>query len=405
MTNKPKVLILGASAESAAFMELLLQEGLSLVCLDKKPALPVALLQRHQSNLKCLALDFSQVDLVKELVLKEHISHTIALPVGRSLVVLGQINDEFNFAGPSYEITDTLTNKLKFHEFCATHGINHAPYISLAPESLPLSASTIEHIEQTLGYPLIAKPNMGSGSLGVRVIASRADLLSYRLPERFAHSTLLLEKLIVGTEFSVNVLVDNVGEAYLMGLFKKEISPEPYRQEVAYFSANFSSIIKELQPFFKDLINKLNIRSSFLHADTLISAQGPIVVDISPRLAGNKVLSLLCQAGNNPLALYHNVIVKGQKPCIKEQSNACVLRFLNFERPFVYRKPVLRSLDKIFNAQEQEHILRWRNELKYGYSYGPMVCGSDTLRGFIMAHHESLELADDLCRRFVAALV
>ena len=403
MTNSiTKILILGASAESVPFIELLLQEGLSLVCLDKKPALPVALLQRYQSNLKCLALDFSQVDLVKELVLKEHISHTIALPVGRSLVVLGQINDEFNFAGPSYEITDTLTNKLKFHEFCATHGINHAPYISLAPESLPLSVNTIEHIEQNLGYPLIAKPNMGSGSLGVRVIASRSDLLSYRLPERFAHSTLLLEKLIVGNEYSVNLFVDAQGQCNIMGVFKKELSPEPYRQEVAYFSGDFSDELALIKPFFTNLVKQLDLRSSFVNADTLICqhSNSPIVVDISPRLGGNNLLNLLLKSGHNPLAIFHQAVVQSKKLELKAHSPSLVLRFLSFPHRFIYQ-----GAQPSFTPSEQEHILHAHHNLQIGQSYGAMEHGADTARGSVLVQHDSLESANALSLKYVRSLM
>ena len=402
--KEAKVLILGASAESEAFLQLLLNEGLSLVCLDKCPALPEDFLSAHAAKLKCLAIDFSNLALVREVILKEHITHTIALPVGRSLVALGKINDEFGFAGPSFAIADTLTDKLKFHEFCAAHQLNHAPYLCFESSALPLDERSLERIEETLGYPLIAKPNWGAGSLGVRVITSREELLSYRLPERFAEGSVLLEKLIVGDEFSVNILVDAQGKCNFLGIFKKAISPAPYRQEVAYFSANFVAEQALLEPFFNDLVSKLHLRCAFINADTLLSdtCKGPIVVDISPRLGGNRLLALLCQKGNNPLAIFRQAVIEGNDIVLNEYSEACVLRFLNFEQPFTYQgAKSLNSLDAIFSQPEQEHIVSWSNNLQKGQSYGPMQNGADTARGYILVKHPALEQADALSLRYV----
>ena len=401
------VLILGASFESVDFLQLLLNEGLSLVCLDKNPALPEDFLSAHATKLKCLAIDFSNLALVREVILQEHITHTIALPVGRSLVALGQLNDEFGFAGPSFAIADTLTDKLKFHEFCTQHDINQAPYLCFESSALPLDERSLARIEETLGYPLIAKPNLGSGSLGVRVIASREELLSYRLPERFAEGSVLLEKLILGDEFSVNIFADDKGECHIMGIFKKEISPAPYRQEVAYFCTDFSEYLERLKPFFANLIAKLQLRSAFLHADTLISKdeQHPFIVDISPRLAGNNVLSLLCQVGNNPLSIFKRSVIENKRPVIQECYQDCVLRFFNFEHDFVYHPSKQNpSLDLLLIQHEQAHIVQWRNNLQPGNSYGPMQNGADTARGFVLVNNDKISALNELTLRLIHAL-
>ena len=283
-----KILILGASAENTGFIQRLIELGLHVVCLDKHPTLDKDFVSQNVKQLTCIECDFINTQEVIDLVVKEHITHTIALPIGRSLVALGKINDHFNFAGPSFDAIDHLTDKVKFHQLCKDLSLNDAQYLYLNDGHTNTISAQISYIEQALSYPVIVKPSLGSGSLGVRYIANRAELLAYQVPERFINSPLLIEQAISGDEYSCNLFIDKHQKINLLGIFKKEISSIPYRQEIAYFVDDFSEVFDALLPSIQKIVHQLNIKQSFLNADIIMSELGKhYIIDISTRLSGS----------------------------------------------------------------------------------------------------------------------
>ena len=332
-----KILILGASAENTGFIQKLIELGLHVVCLDKHPTLDKTFLSKNVKQLTCIECDFINTQAVKDIVVQEHITHTIALPIGRSLVALGKINDYFNFAGPSFDAIDRLTDKVKFHQLCQELALDDAQYIDLNDGQPNTISSQISAIEQALAYPVIVKPSLGSGSLGVRYIANRAELLAYQAPERFISSPLLIEQAISGEEYSCNVFIDRHQEIHPIGIFKKEISAIPYRQEIAYFVDDYSCVFDAILPSMQKIVQKLNLSQSFLHADIIMTEQGKhYIIDISPRLTGNNVLKLLSFTNNNPIEIYYKEVLGNQSANFHKVQEAAALRFFSFDHDIVY---------------------------------------------------------------------
>ena len=407
-----KILILGASAENTAFIQKLIDLGLHVVCLDKHPTLDKDFVSQNVKQLTCIELDFIDTKAVIDLVVKEHITHTIALPIGRSLVALGKINDHFNFAGPSFDAIDHLTDKVKFHQLCQELALDDAQYIALNDGKNTTISSQISAIEQALTYPVIVKPSLGSGSLGARYIAYREELLAYQAPERFISSPLLIEQAISGEEYSCNVFIDKHQEIHPMGIFKKEISSLPYRQEIAYFVDDYSCVFDAIQPSITKIVQKLNLSQSFLHADIIMPEQGKhYIIDISPRLTGNNVLKLLSFTNNNPIEIYYKEVLGNQSANYHKVQEAAALRFFSFDHDIVYgaahgytSNQNALSLDSIFSHEERMNIIELENRMVLGQSYGAMKNGSDTKSGYIFAKGKDLDSANELTCRYLQAL-
>ena len=407
-----KILILGASAENTGFIQKLIELGLHVVCLDKHPTLDKTFLSKNVKQLTCIECDFINTQAVKDIVVQEHITHTIALPIGRSLVALGKINDYFNFAGPSFDAIDRLTDKVKFHQLCQELALDDAQYIALNDGQPNTISSQINAIEQALAYPVIVKPSLGSGSLGARYIANREELLAYQAPERFISSPLLVEQAISGEEYSCNVFIDRHQEIHPMGIFKKEISAIPYRQEIAYFVDDYSCVFDAILPSMQKIVQKLNLSQSFLHADIIMTEQGKhYIIDISPRLTGNNVLKLLTFTNNNPLEVYYKEVLGNQSANYHKVQEAAALRFFSFDHDIVYGaahgyapNQNALSLDSIFSHEERMNIIELENRMVLGQSYGTMKNGSDTKNGYILAKGKNLASANELTCRYLQAL-
>ena len=136
-STSPVVLILGVGLGSEPFIRELLQHQITVIVVDQKPILSTELTQHGQERglLTVIPHDFSDINMVEEVIAQYHVTHTLALPVGRSLTILGQINDRHHFLGPSFTAVDTCTDKIKFHRFLEQHSLNAPRYMVLPPRN------------------------------------------------------------------------------------------------------------------------------------------------------------------------------------------------------------------------------------------------------------------------------
>ncbi len=410
-----RILILGVASENIPFIKCLLDQGLRVICTDRTPAPNAAAeLAQYGDAFKCYAIDFSDDSKLDELVSNEHITHTIALPIGRALVCLGRVNDKFGFAGASFHAVDTMTDKHSFHKFCADHGLNHCKYMVIPHPADNSLRGSVETIESSISYPFLVKPALGSGSSGVIIINSRQELLDYRIPERFSSNDLLIEELIEGTEYSCSIIVDSQGNPSCMGLFAKFISKPPYRQETVYFSDDYTDTYKVIEPVIKLLCKKLKLKSCFINSDIIVTEKNePYIIDISPRLGGNSILDLLTYNGNNPLHLYKRCMLDGLEPQINVQKVA-VMGFFDFDHEFTYQgvtslttgqKSALQAdVAQCFNFEEKDLILNLVNNVQQGEQLGPMRAGNDVYRGHLTVKHDSTDCAYEMICRYLDAM-
>jgi len=77
------------------------------------------------------------------------------------------------FTGGSARMARVIVDKAETARFAAEHGLAFAPTVSTDDEGTHAAAAALAN---TYGFPLIAKPAQGRGSLGVRVVTCEAQL-------------------------------------------------------------------------------------------------------------------------------------------------------------------------------------------------------------------------------------
>lgn len=126
------VLVLGAGLGSEPFIETLLRLGVTVVVMDRSPQLsPELLASPLAQKLTVLSQDFSDLSAVDAAIAAHQVSHTIALPAGRSLMYLGQVNSRYHFTGPKLSAIDRCTDKHKFHQLLTQAGLPAPRYLAL----------------------------------------------------------------------------------------------------------------------------------------------------------------------------------------------------------------------------------------------------------------------------------
>jgi argininosuccinate lyase len=153
-----------------------------------------------------------------------------------------------------------------------------------------------------IGLPVVVKPIAGSGSIGVRRCASLAEVRAAAAavldvdPAELAlppQRAVLVEQYLAGPEYSVETLDDQV-----IGITAKRLGPEPYFVEIGHdFPARLSAGEQAaIGAAAREALQALGLGWGAAHVEVRLTAAGPRVVEVNPRLAGGMIPRLIQEA-------------------------------------------------------------------------------------------------------------
>lgn len=253
------VLCIGAGKEQTGPIRLARSLGLRVVAIDSNPAAeglkyadyPVA---RNPSN-AAFTLDLAKSCGVKFL---------LPVPLGRMLLVAGEIISELGLPGPSKRAAMLSTDKLEMRRTLREAGLSQ-PYSELVK-----SGTNISELLRGFSGQLIFKPRFGSGSRGVALVRDEDE--AKRCLEEQSGGDLLAEEPVKGTEFGVDGYI--VGNTFgILCIRKKEITPPPERLGIGYLISPEIHAAAELylQPVLKQAVKALDFTDCLWHADVIVS--------------------------------------------------------------------------------------------------------------------------------------
>ncbi|RKI30189.1 ATP-grasp domain-containing protein [Corallococcus sp. AB004] len=156
-------------------------------------------------------------------------------------------------------------------------------------------------------YPCVVKPTAESGSTGVRRVDSPEALLAHyralasrRVNERgqALAGEVLVEGFLTGPEFSVETVTLARGDTRVIGVTRKHLSAPPHFVELGHdFPAPLDD--GERQSLERAVVAALDAVGFDLgpaHTEIRLCAQGPVVIEINPRLAGGMIPELVRHA-------------------------------------------------------------------------------------------------------------
>lgn len=291
-------LCIGAGLEQLPAIQLAQQMGLRVIAVDGNPqAIGLTVADRG------IVMDIRDMQRVIELAATEQIRCVLPVPLGAVLTTVGAVNDALGLCGISkraaYFCTDkTLTNQ------CLTTAKLQIPRANTAATADEISSAAAE-----IGFPVVIKPRYGSGSQGVFVARTSAELQQH-LPwhlqqrQRYAPQT-LVEAFISGREVGIDGVV--VGNQPILLLIRdKEITELPFRLPYAYLApANISNEQQQqIRTTLKQAVAALELQNCLIHADIILGQDGQIyLIDISGRPSGFNLSAKLVPAaiGINPI--------------------------------------------------------------------------------------------------------
>lgn len=186
-----------------------------------------------------------------------------------------------------------------------------------------------------IGLPVVIKPVAGSGSIGVRLCTTGSEVRAaaghiletdHRELALPPQDSVLVEEYLDGPEYSVEVLGTRV-----VGITRKHLGPEPYFVETGH---DFPAPLAEperaaLAEAALAALRALGLGHGPAHVELRLTAHGPRVVEVNPRLAGGMIPRLVQEAiGVDMILQTVAAAAGGAAPSGPSRSGAAAIRFL-----------------------------------------------------------------------------
>ncbi|MER9436098.1 lyase family protein [Mesorhizobium sp. M0618] len=177
--------------------------------------------------------------------------------------------------------------------------------IAIPATRLATSITDVEDILTQVTLPVVVKPVCGSGSSGVRLCDSAAaaieafksakDVLVDQVD--LASPDILIQQYVEGKEYSAEIIAYD-GTLHCLGILAKHKGPPPCFVEVGHdFPAPLPEwSLKELASFAAGAVSALGLEFGPAHVEFVITASGPVIIEVNPRLAGGMIPVMLSHA-------------------------------------------------------------------------------------------------------------
>lgn len=163
-------------------------------------------------------------------------------------------------------------------------------------EQIPAAA---EHVK----FPCVIKPIDQSGSVYVLRLDTIEELSSayhamchdsWTEMGKGIGSVAIIEEYIHGKEFSVEGYVDSQGSE-IVSITEKFLGAEPYFVELGHIvQADIDNTTREhIQTYIREVIAAVQLSVGVFHCEIRLSSKGPVLMEISGRLAGDKICDLI----------------------------------------------------------------------------------------------------------------
>lgn len=302
-------------------------------------------------------------------------------PIGRILVVSGEVNDRYGLAGVTRAAADLCTDKYEFHKKLAGIGMRNVRCIIFK------GMAQAEQIRS----PMILKPRFGAGSRDIFMINNEEELkgAAAALGGALEDEDFILESLVSGEEYGIDgARID--GSTQIILLRKKLMTAPPERQCVGYISVCRDEMSSEewekLETLIDSAVRALGIENSVFHADIIRSGDGFFMIEMSARPSGHNLHNLFTPMASGIEVIREYINYCGKKPyCINPESiRKMMITYFDFE-------------DKIIKSvPDREYILakypvrEWKCLIENGEKLGKVPDGHSLMRrGFFIIEEES----------------
>ncbi len=259
--------------------------------------------------------------------------------------------EKLNLVGIDYATAIKATDKGEMIKAFETHGVAHPMYFILK------DGQGLDYVLDKINYPVIIKPTDSSGSRGVILVHSEAELMEameYSMGES-RKGNLIFEEYMVGPEVSVEVMVLE-GNPYILQITDKLTTGAPYFVEMGHSQPSKlpDKIQNEIRMLAINACKAVGIMNGPAHVEIIVTDNGPKMVEIGARMGGDNITTHLVPLSTGIDMTKATIqIACGEKPDINIKFNkASAIRFFNVPKGEIINITGLEDAKKIKGVKE-----------------------------------------------------
>ena len=253
------------------------------------------------------------------------------------LVAAAHIAERLGLPGSPPQAVEAACNKDRTRLALREAGVP-GPAFALAD-----SPSGLVEAATALGFPLVVKPVDLCAGMFVRKVAdadelraAAGDLAGFPVNARGQRrsSTVLLEELLTGPEVSVEAVTAR-GRTTVVGVTDKSVAGSPWFVETGHmFPADLDAAVeREVTATAVAAIEALGLDNTVTHTEIKLTPDGPRVVEVNPRPAGNQITELIRRVAGIDLPAVHAQLALGEEPALREVRTGAASAAISFLLP------------------------------------------------------------------------
>lgn len=277
----------------------LLESGARVTFLARRPEM-YPFLAAAAPGLSVLALDTNDVEAVSACVERQRLDGLDAVLTFSEFYVetVAEVAARHGFRYLSPAAARACRNKLATRRALQAAGLATPRFRQATSEEEAREAA------REVGFPCVVKPVADSSSKGVRLVRNGEELLEhFRLLHALrsnsrgqpSNGEVLIESLLQGPEVSVETVTVSPGDVRVIGITAKHLSPPPLFVEIGH---DFPAVLPDaeaeaLRAMVRAALDAVGFGFGPAHTEARLTASGPVVVEINPRLAGGMIPELV----------------------------------------------------------------------------------------------------------------
>lgn len=223
---------------------------------------------------------------------------------------VGKLCRHFDLPGPNPELIERCCDKFSQRQLLAEAGVPIPAY------RMALNVAEVESAVAEIGFPVIVKPAIGSGSIGVRLCRNAdelADHTTYLLGGKHiwpSSPRILVEEFARGPFYSVEIMGNEV-----IGIVAVDFGPPPH---FVFRETTFPAPLAEddhdrIVDVSLRCLQALGLNWGPTNIELRLTNHGPVVIEVNPRLAGALEPELVQLASGVDLVTEHIKLVVGEE--------------------------------------------------------------------------------------------
>lgn len=303
--SQRSLLVLGMSTYQVETVHTARRLGYRIVGSDNVPDNP-----GHTLVDRSYPVDTTDQEGILSVARRENVAGVIAPCTDVAVPTAAYVARRLGLVGPPLAAAEVVCDKLAFRAYLKTNGFRVPAFHSLpAPAGLPAALFD--------GRPWIVKPDRSSGSKGVFIVRSRAEL-DERLPETLSFSPTgraVLEEFIDGRQGTCEGVVQDGRVALACFLDRQTVAP-PYvatcghRVPTTLPARAQQRVAGELERLWQ----RLGVTDAVFDCDFILDGEAVYLLEVSPRLGGNCIAALLWKASGFHFTEFAVRLACGERP-------------------------------------------------------------------------------------------